>query len=46
MKNRNNKYILYLILGVVVLGIAYTACKDITPEQQRVETNVELKLSK
>lgn len=24
MKTRNNKYILYLVLGVIVLGIAYT----------------------
>lgn len=38
--------ILYLILGVIVLGIVYTACKDITPEQQRIESDVELKLSK
>ena len=45
MKTRNNKYILYLVLGVI-LGIAYTACKDITPEQQRIENKVELKLSK
>ncbi len=46
MKNKSNKYILYLILGIIILGIVYTACKDITPEQQRVETSVELKLSK
>ena len=46
MKTRNNKYILFLVLGVIVLGIAYTACKDITPEQQRIENKVELKLSK
>ncbi len=38
--------ILYLILGIMVLGIAYTACKDITPEQQRIEQNIELKLAK
>ncbi len=46
MKNGKNKYIVYLILGVIVLGIAYTACKDITPAQQRIENKVELKLSK
>ncbi len=46
MKNRNNRYVLYLILGVVIIGTVYTACKDITPEQQRIETKVELKLSK
>lgn len=46
MRNKNNKYILYLVLGIIVLGIAYTACKDITPEQQRIETKVEIKLSK
>lgn len=38
--------ILYLILGVIVLGVAYTACKDITPEQERVENLIELKLTK
>ncbi len=46
MKNRNNKYVLYLILFVIILGIVYTACKDITPKQERVEQNIELKLSK
>lgn len=38
--------ILYLILGIIVLGVAYTACKDITPEQERIETQIELKLAK
>ncbi len=46
MRSKNNKYMLYIILGIVVIGIAYTACKDINPEQQRIENNVELKLSK
>lgn len=46
MKNKNSKYVLYLVLCVIILGIAYTACKDITPKQERVEQNVELKLSK
>ena len=46
MKTRNNRYILYLVFGVVALGIIYTACKDIVPEQQRVESEVELKLGK
>lgn len=46
MKNRNNKYVLYFVLGVIILGIAYTACKDITPKQERIEQTVELKLSK
>lgn len=38
--------ILYLILGIIVLGVIYTACKDITPEQERVENSIELKLAK
>ncbi len=38
--------IMYVVLGVTILGIAYTACKDITPEQKRVETVMELKLTK
>lgn len=38
--------ILYAFLGAIVLGVIYTACKDITPEQSRVETIVELKLAK
>ena len=46
MKTRNNKYFLFLFLGVFVRELAYTACKDITPEQQRIENKVELKLSK
>jgi hypothetical protein len=28
------------------LAAVYTACKDITPKQTRIEANVELKLSK
>lgn len=38
--------LLYAILGIIVLGVVYTACKDITPVQQKVENQVELKLSK
>ena len=38
--------ILYLILGIIILGVVYTACKDITPEQKRIETPIELKLAK
>lgn len=37
---------LYVILGVIILGVAYTACKDITPNQERVESQIELKMSK
>lgn len=46
MKKSSGKYVLYIILGIVVLSVAYTACKDITPEQKRIESNVELKVSK
>ena len=38
--------ILYFVLGIIVLGVIYTACKDITPEQNRVENSIELKLAK
>lgn len=38
--------ILYVILIIMVLGVIYTACKDITPEQERVESEIELKLGK
>ncbi len=38
--------ILLLILGIIILGVAYTACKDITPEQKRIENSIELKLAK
>ncbi len=37
---------LYIILGVIILGVAYTACKDITPNQERVESRIDLKMSK
>lgn len=45
MKSKNNT-LLYLILCVIIIGVVYTACKDITVEQQRVEQDIELKLSK
>lgn len=38
--------ILYVFLGVIILGVVYTACKDITPEQNRIETTIELKMAK
>jgi len=40
------KLILYLIFAVVIAGTVYTAVKDITPAQQHIEQNIELKLSK
>ena len=46
MKSKSKKTTVYVILAVIILGIAYTACKDITPEQQRVTADVELKLNK
>jgi len=41
-----NKYTLYLVLLVLAIGVVYTACKDITPEQEHITNEVELKLSK
>lgn len=41
-----NRYTLYFIVLVLALGVIYTACKDITPEQERITNEVELKLSK
>ena len=41
-----NRHVLYIILLCLVLGIIYTACKDITPEQEHIANNVELKLNK
>ena len=41
-----NKYGLYLVILVLLLGVAYTACKDITPEQETITNSVELKLNK
>lgn len=45
MKTRK-RYSIYIILLVLILGITYTACKDITPEQEQITENVELKLNK
>jgi len=42
----NNRYGIYLFLLVLILGIVYTACKDITPEQEKITEDVTLKLSK
>ena len=41
-----NKYTIYIIVLILALGIVYTACKDITPAQEQVTKEVELKLSK
>lgn len=46
MRSQSNKYILYFILAVLVLGIVYTSCMDITPKQTVIEKSVELKLTK
>ena len=46
MMKTKKRYSIYLILLVLILGIAYTACKDITPEQEQITENVELKLNK
>lgn len=46
MKKGNGKYVLFAVIAAIVLALVYTACKDITPEQTRVEKTVELKISK
>lgn len=45
MKTKNRS-MLYIFLIVLVAGIAYTACKDITPAQEHVQSDVNLKLNK
>lgn len=45
MKEKN-RYTIYFVLLVCALGVIYTACKDITPEQERITNEIELKLSK
>ena len=45
MKTKKN-YIIYLILLFLIFGVAYTACKDITPKQEKIVENIELKLNK
>lgn len=40
------RYTLYTILIILMIGIAYTACKDITPEPEHVSKTLELKLNK
>jgi hypothetical protein len=46
MKNKNSKVAIYLFLILLVAGVIYTACKDITPKQEVVEKNIELKLTR
>ena len=46
MRNKSNKYILFIIIAILLIGVAYLACKDITPAMQTLEKHVELKLSK
>ena len=40
------RYGMYAILLILIIGVAYTACKDITPEQEQITENIELKLNK
>lgn len=40
------KYLTYFILLIVIAGIAYTACKNVIPAQEKVEKTIELKLNK
>lgn len=45
MKTKNRS-MLYIFLIVLIAGIAYTACKDITPVQEHIQSDVDVKLSK
>ena len=45
MKTKNRSLI-YIFLIVLVAGIAYTACKDITPAPEHIQSDVDIKLSK
>ena len=46
MKKNNHKIVYYVILLAVSLSVIYALCKEIVPEQERKEINVELKLNK
>jgi hypothetical protein len=46
MKSKSSKTVLYLFFILLVMGVVYTACKDIKPNQEVIETKVELKLAK
>lgn len=45
MKSKG-RYITYFVLLILIAGIAYTACKNVVPEQEHIEKTIELKLSK
>ena len=45
MKTKNRSW-LYIFLIVLIAGIAYTACKDITPAQEHIQSDVDIKLNK
>lgn len=45
MKTKNRS-MLYIFLLILIAGIAYTACKDITPTQEHIQSDVDLKLNK
>lgn len=46
MKDKSSKNVLYAVLLIVIISLAYVANKDITPEQTRTEKTVQLKLDK
>ncbi len=46
MKNKSNKVAVCLFLILVIAGVIYTACKDITPKQEVVEKAIEFKLAR
>lgn len=46
MRSGKGKFVFFLVLGIIIAAVVYTAAKDITPEQERVEANVEVKLTK
>ena len=46
MKAKRGNIILSFIIVLVLFGVVYTACKDVTPKTQLIENNVELKFNK
>ena len=45
-EKRSGKHVLFIVICAIIVALGYTACKEITPTQKRIEKAVELKLSK
>ena len=46
MKAKKGNIILVFVVVLVLFGVIYTACKDVTPKTQLIENNIELKFNK